>query len=114
MDRSTVVRRALATVAAWYGAVILAYVALAFSLPDENLLEENSGGYFDSSFRGAAFWVGFVYGIPLLLASLLVAMIALAIAVPRVRSGVGAGTLAAFTGFAAAIVVVCVALATLT
>jgi hypothetical protein len=101
--RSAIAGRALATLACWYAAVILAVVVLVSSLPDRKTDGTCDGLGFGCTPnpRDGAIIVAIVYGVPLLLASMLASAVSLAIAVAaRIRSGVAAGTLAAFTGFA--------------
>jgi hypothetical protein len=111
-DRATVARRGLATLAGWYAAVILAAAVLVGTLPDHKTDGTCDGIGFGCAPnpRDGALIVAIVYGIPLLCASLPASAAALAIAVAaRIRSGLAAGTLAAFTGLAAAVAIPLVA-----
>jgi hypothetical protein len=107
-ERATVVARGMATLAGWYGAVMLAGAVLIATLPDHKTDGTCDGIGFGCTPnpRDGALIVIIVYGIPLLCASLLASGATLAIAVAaQIRSGVAAGTLAAFAGFAAAVAI---------
>jgi hypothetical protein len=112
--KRTVAGRGVATLAGWYGAVILAVVVMIATLPDYNSDGTCEGIGFGCHLtpRDGALFLA-LYGIPVLLCLGLPASGAtLAIAVAaRIRSGVAAGTLAAFAGFAAAVAIPVVVMA---
>jgi hypothetical protein len=112
--RSAVAGRGLATLAGWYAAAILTIAVLVSTLPDHKTDGTCDGIGFGCSLtpRDEALFVVFFYGIPVLVASMLAAAVTLALAVAaHIRSGVAAGTLAAFTGFAVAVAIPAVAIA---
>jgi hypothetical protein len=97
--------RALAMLACWYAAVLLPIGVLIGTQPNHRTDGTCDGIGFGCSpnARDGLIIVAIVFGLPLLCASLLASCVSLVIAVVAgIRSGMAAGTLAAFAGFAVA------------
>jgi hypothetical protein len=99
--RATVARRGLATLSCWYAALIGAVAVLVSRLPGKQPDAVCDGFGCTPDPRGDALVLAIFYGIPLLLAGVVASALGLAVLVKaRIRSGVAAGTLAAFGGVA--------------
>ncbi len=114
VKKATVAGRGLATLFAWYAAAVLGLVLLVASLPEHNSDGTCEGIGFGCTPgpRGGALLAVMIVGVPMFVCSLVISSVVLAAALAaKIRSGVAAGTLAAFAGFVGSSVAAVVVLA---